>query len=114
MSAVANPDPLAPALARNAEHREMLPRRAGGAVSAEAAARLLGITGEAVDEWRRTGILLAIPEGSDWRYPASQFQKGEVVSGLLKVVRGLADADPWVTLDFLLAPDTDLGGRSPL
>jgi hypothetical protein len=31
-----------------------------------------------------------------------------------EVVRGLAAAGPWVTLDFLLAPDTVLGGRTPL
>jgi hypothetical protein len=31
-----------------------------------------------------------------------------------EVVRGLAHAGPWVTLDFLLAPDTVLGGRTPL
>jgi hypothetical protein len=29
-------------------------------------------------------------------------------------VRGLALAGPWATLDFLLAPDTALAGRTPL
>jgi hypothetical protein len=114
MSAIPDPDPLAPALARNEEHREMLLRRAGGALSAEEAARSLEMTREAVDEWRRAGLLLAIPEGSDWRYPACQFQQSDVVPGLAEVVRGLAAAGPWVTLDFLLAPDTVLGGRTPL
>ncbi|WP_147707021.1 hypothetical protein [Microvirga massiliensis] len=87
MSAVFDLDPLAPLLARNAEHRKELLRRAGGALSYEKAARRLGITREAIDEQRRAGTLLAIPEGSDWRYPACQFQVGDVVSGLAEVVR---------------------------
>jgi hypothetical protein len=37
-----------------------------------------------------------------------------VIPGLAEVVRGFAAAGPWVTLDFLLAPDTALGGRTPL
>ncbi len=92
----------------------MLLRRAGGALSAEEAARLLGITRETVDERRRAGTLLAVREGSDWRYPACQFRDGEVIPGLTEVVRGLAREGPWVTLDFLLAPDTVLEGQTPL
>jgi hypothetical protein len=114
MSAVTDPDPLAPLLARNAEHREMLLRRAGGTLSAGEAASLLGITREAVDKRRRANTLLAVREGSDWRYPACQFQQSDVVPGLPVIVRGFTDAGPWVTLDFLLAPDTVLRGRTPL
>jgi hypothetical protein len=114
MSAIPDPDPLAPLLARNAEHREMLLRRAGGTLSAEEVARRLGITREAVEERRRARTLLAVREGDDWRYPACQFQDGEVVPDLPEVVRGLAAEGPWVTLDFLLAPDTVLLGRMPL
>jgi hypothetical protein len=114
MSAVTDPDPLAPLLARNVEHRAELLHRAGGNLSAEEAAQRLGIAPETVDEWRRAGTLLAISEGDDWRYPSCQFQQGEVVPGLAEVVRGLASEGPWVTLDILLAPDTVLAGRTPL
>jgi hypothetical protein len=107
-------DPLALLLARNVEHRAELLRRAGGTLSAEEAARRLGTTRESVDQRRRAGTLLAIPERGDWCYPACQFRDGEVVPGLPEVVRGLADAGSWVTLDFLLAPDTVLAGRTPL
>jgi hypothetical protein len=92
----------------------MLLRRAGGALSAEEAARSLEMTRAAVDEWRRAGLLLGIREGSDWRYPACQFREGEVIPGLAEVVRGLASGGPWVTLDFLLAPDAVLEGQTPL
>jgi hypothetical protein len=113
-TAVTDLDPLAPALARNVEHRQTLLTLAGGALSADEAGRILGITRQAVDKRRRTGALLAVREGSDWRYPACQFADGEVVAGIPDVVRGFGPASPWVALDFLLAPDTVLAGRTPL
>ncbi|KGD94053.1 MULTISPECIES: helix-turn-helix domain-containing protein [Rhizobium/Agrobacterium group] len=113
-SAVTDLDPLVPALARNVEHRQQLLARAGGAVSADEAGRILGISRQAVDKRRRTGALLAVREGSDWRYPACQFDQGETVAGIADVVRGFSAAGPWIALDFLLAPDAVLGGRTPL
>jgi hypothetical protein len=113
-TAVTDLDPLVPALARNVEHRQRLLKLAGGVVSAEEAGRILGITRQAVDKRRRSNAILAVREGSDWRYPACQFGEGEVIFGIADVLRGFASSGPWVTLDFLLAPDTALGGRSPL
>jgi hypothetical protein len=113
-SAVTELDPLAPALARGVEHRRTLLNLAGGAVSADEAGQILGITRQAVDKRRRASTLLAVREGSDWRYPACQFDGGEVVAGIPDVVAGFGSSSPWVVLDFLLAPDTVLAGRSPL
>lgn len=113
-AAVTELDPLASLMARNVEHREALLRSAGGALSAEEAGRVLGITRQAVDKRRRANTLLAFREGSDWRYPACQFDQGDVIPGLPDVVRGLAVGGPWATLDFLLSPDTALAGKSPL
>ncbi|MGK6316876.1 helix-turn-helix domain-containing protein [Neorhizobium sp. DT-125] len=113
-SAVIELDPLVPALARNVEHRQQLIERAGGALSAEEAGKVLGITRQAVDKRRRAGAILAVREGSDWRYPACQFADGEVAAGVSDVVRGFEGSSPWVALDFLLAPDAALAGRSPL
>ena len=114
-SAVTDLDPLAPALARNVEHRERLLALAGGTVSAEEAGRLLGgITRQAIDKRRRANTLLAVREGSDWRYPACQFIQSEIATGIADIVGGFAEAGPWAALDFLLAPDSALGGRTPL
>ncbi|MGO7210552.1 helix-turn-helix domain-containing protein [Rhizobium ruizarguesonis] len=107
-------DPLVPALARNVEHRQNLVERAGGTMSAEDAGRMLGISRQAVDKRRRAGTLLAVREGSDWRYPFCQLDQGEVIGGISDVVRGFAAAGPWIALDFLLAADTALGGRTAL
>jgi hypothetical protein len=113
-SAVVELDPLAPMLARNVEHRQKLLQLAGGALSAEEAGHTLGITRQAVDKRRRANTLLAVREGSDWRYPACQFHQGEVLPGIADVVQGFATAGPWAALDFLLASDTVLEGSTPL
>lgn len=113
--AIAELDPFVPALARNVDHRQSLLERAGGSLSAEEAGKVLGgISRQAVDKRRRAGAVLALREASDWRYPVCQFQDGEVIDGIANVVKGLSEQGPWATLDFLLAPDTVLGGQSPL
>ncbi len=115
--AVADLDPLSDAIARGSDARRALVEAAGGALGAEEAGRLLGITRQAVDKRRRAGALLAVRVGDDWRYPACQFDEarpGGVVAGLPEVVQAMVAAGPWVTLDFLLAADGALGGATPL
>lgn len=107
-------EPLAPLVAHNAQHREGLLEQAGGIFSAAEVAQLLGISRQAVDKRRAKGALLALKQGSDWRYPRCQFVDADTIPDLAEVVRGMAASGPWVTLDFLLAPDTALGGLSPL
>ena len=113
-AAVAELDPLVPALARNVEHRRELLKRAGGVLSADEAGEIVGVTRQAIDKRRRNGAILAVREGSDWKYPTCQFQDGEVLPGIADIVRGFDTQGAWVALDFLLAADSALGGRSPL
>ena len=115
-AAVSALEPLAPLIARNAEHRLELLSESGGALSAGEVGDLLGITRQAVDKRRRANGLLALRRGGDWRYPRAQFDETahEVLDGVSKVVEAFAEAGPWVTLDFLLAPDDLLDGRSPI
>lgn len=114
--AVADIDPLVPAIARGVEHRRALRAAAGGLLSAAEAGALLAISRQAVDKRRRAGSLLAVREGADWKYPACQFDTatGSVIAGVAEVVAGLEGQGPWVTLDFLLAADDALGGLSPI
>ena len=114
--AVADIDPLVPAIARGVEHRQALREAAGGMLSAAEAGALLSISRQAVDKRRRAGGLLAVREGGDWRYPACQFDAGlgEVVAGVPEVLGALEGQGGWVALDFLLAPDEALAGRSPI
>jgi hypothetical protein len=115
-AAVAALEPLAPLIARNAEHRLELLGEAGGTLSAEEVGHLLGITRQGVDKRRRASGLLAFRRGGDWRYPRCQFDEEahEVLEGISRVVQAFAEAGPWVTLDFLLAADDTLDGRSPI
>jgi hypothetical protein len=115
--AIVELEPLAPLIARNAEHRLELLEEAGGALSAEEVGVLLGgISRQAVDKRRQSLGLLAFRQGGDWRYPACQFdrQLHDIVAGIPAVVRAMAGSGPWVTLDFLLAADERLDGMSPL
>ena len=109
-------EPLAPLIARNAEHRRELLAAARGALTAQEVGRFLGISRQAVDKRRRSRGLLALRQGRDWRYPRCQFTElpREVVAGLPRLLDGFSEAGPWVILDFLLAPDDTLGGKSPL
>jgi hypothetical protein len=114
--AIAELDPLSPLVARNAEHRAEILKAAGGTLTAEEAGAFLGITRQAVDKRRRSHALLGLRQRSDWRYPRCQFDdaRGDVIAGFPTLLKAFADADPWVTLDFLLAPEAALGDRTPL
>lgn len=90
---------MVPALASNVEHRNLLLQRPGGVLSAEDAGKVAGVTRQAIDKRRRGNAILAVREGSDWKYPACQFRDGEVLAGIAEVVRGLADQGAWATLD---------------
>jgi hypothetical protein len=107
-------EPLAPLIALNAQHRQALLKRAGGVLSVADVAKLLGITRQAVDKRRAKGSLLALKQGSDWKYPRCQFLEADTVPGLAEVIQGMASSGPWTVLEFLLAPDSALGGLSPL
>jgi hypothetical protein len=104
-------DPLAAAIARGAEVRVRLAERAGGLLSVEQVARLLGITRAAIDKRRALGKALAVRVRGDWHYPGCQFRDGEVIAGVPEV---LACTSGWAALDFLLAEAEPLGGRTPL
>lgn len=105
--------PYAAALLRGSDIREALLREAGGGLTGDAAASLLGVTRQAVDKRRRNRQLLAVPIGSgDLRYPARQFDgTGRVLRSLPSVLAAFAVNDPWMQLDALLACQPALGDR---
>lgn len=109
-------EPLADSIARGAEAKADLVRRSGGLLTGVQMGNVLGgISRQAVDKRRRAGQLLAVHVASDWRYPAAQTGRdGKVPDGLAGVIEAMRDAGAWATLDFLLAPDSALGGLTPL
>lgn len=111
-------DPLSDAVARGAGERARLAARAGALLSAEQAGQALGgISRQAVDKRRRANQLLAVRVASDWRYPAIQIDADGQVPQALPAILALAaetGMSAWAMLDFLLAPDSALGGLTPL
>nr|WP_294545287.1 hypothetical protein [uncultured Rhodopila sp.] len=109
-------DPLAPLIARNAGHRLELLERCGATLTAEQAGKLIGISRQAIDKRRRSGTLIGLRQGGSWHYPQCQFdeQRHEVIAGLPRLLEAMRGSSPWVILDFLLAPDQTLNGRTPL
>jgi hypothetical protein len=113
-SAVEQLDPLAALIARGAEQKLDLLKEAGGALPVSDVAKLLGISRQAVDKRRREGKLLAIARGADYAYPACQFEGDDVVPGLPEILGARGLQHPWAALAFLVTPEDQLGGRSPL
>lgn len=118
MEALEEADPLAEARLRGVAEQRRLLGEAGGAVGATEAARMLGITRQAVDARRKRGRLLAVATGRHgWRYPRCQFDGGSedgVVRGLERVLAAVEDEGGWMVLAFLLSPEERLGGERPL
>lgn len=107
-------DPLAGAVGRSIAHRDRLKQMAGEMLSSSQVEELLGIKRQAIDKRRKAHKLLALRMGSDWSYPALQFDGGEVLFGFESILSAYAEKDPWVILDILLAPDEALRGRTLL
>lgn len=107
-------DPMALLIARSVDHKNVLCARAGGLLNVQQVADLLGITRQAVDKRRRAHKLLALARGSDFRYPAAQFDDGEVAAGLSEVLIAVRLEGPWGTLDFLTAEHDELERETPL
>jgi hypothetical protein len=112
--AVEELDPLAALIARGAEQKVELLKVAGGALPVSNVAKLLGISRQAVDKRRREGKLLAIPRGADYVYPACEFADDGVVPGLAEILGQFGLQRSWAALAFLVTPDDQLGGLSPL
>jgi hypothetical protein len=111
---VAALDTKAERLAKGADIKAELMRRAGGALSPAEVGILLGITHEAVNEHRRQGRLIAVPTERGHVYPRCQFDRNGVVPGLPDALATMPIESPWMRLEWLLTPDDALGGRSPL
>lgn len=112
-------DPEAAAVARAAVLKRQI-LESVPTFSTEEVAGILGITTEGVRKRRLAGRLLALPSGSDFRYPAWQFTPTEgeggsaLLPGLEEVLAAMPVESPWVRFDLLTMPTTDGDGRNVL
>lgn len=115
LAALRASDPLADARLRGLEVRERIAQAEGGTLTVEQAARLLGISRQAVDKRRRAGRMLALPIGNHrYAYPAWQFGQGGVLAGLRETLDELDAGDPWTRAAFFLGENAYLDGARPL
>jgi hypothetical protein len=110
-------DPEAAAVARAAEFKQSVLDSMPTFSTAEVAT-LLGISAEAVRKRRAAGKLLAVPQASDWRFPAWQFpspsssSRHGTIPGLERLLAALPMQNPWAQLDLLTAPLDGYGASS--
>lgn len=115
-SSVYAPNSRARALLQGVNIAEADLKEAGGAFKPEEVQRLLhGVSRQALEKRVKDGNLLAVPGPSNRRrYPVIQFTSDGVVPGLKKVQEALPTRNPWAILNFLVRPDSRLGGRKPI
>lgn len=108
-------DPLAEARLRGVQRKDALLQRSGGILGSTEAARLLGISRQAVDKRRSRGHLIGLTQGRrGYAYPAWQFAKGRTIANLERVLDALSGHDPWMQLGFFLNANDRLNQKSPL
>jgi hypothetical protein len=106
-------DPFVEAMARGAAIKQELLTSAGGGLTSSQVARALSITRQAVDKRRVRRGLLAVPNGSgEYVYPACQFTRDGVITGIEEVLRAFHVRSPWTQLSALLAPAQTLAGKT--
>jgi hypothetical protein len=112
---IAANDPLATARLRGVERQQSLVEKSGGMLKGEHAAKVLGISRQAVDKRRRQNRLIGLTQGRrGYAYPIWQFEGGKTLANLETVLDRLGNHDPWMQLAFFLNANDRLGGSSPL
>jgi hypothetical protein len=114
-AAVTELDPLASLIAKGVEDKQKLIQEAGGLLSVGEVAKARGLSRQAIHKQRRARKLLSVPYGGEEKFPVIQFtEEGQPLPGLSTVLRALHLEGAWGTLDFLLSPDDELDGLSPI
>jgi hypothetical protein len=109
------PSARAQAFLRGKEICENDLRASGGSFRLEQVEKFLGVSRQAIDKKVRDDALLAIPgPHGRRRYPVVQFNADGVLPGLQSVLKRLPSANDWFRLNFLITPNSHLGGRRPI
>lgn len=112
---LAEDDPLVAAKLRGLYRRREMLEAAGGTLTSEQVAHILGLSRQAVDKRRSSNQLLALTQGRrGYSYPAFQFEESKTVPGLEDVLKALSALDPWMQLSFLTGRSERLGGNTPM
>ena len=114
-SQLINDDPLLAAKIRGLNRKRHMLEVAGGALSSQQVAELLGISRQAVDKRRASNQLLALTQGRrGYCYPRFQFAEDRTIKGLEEVLAQLKSLDPWMQMVFFTSPNERLDGMTPI
>jgi predicted DNA-binding transcriptional regulator AlpA len=108
---IAQPNSTEAARAEASDEKQKLLEAEGGCVTVSEAAKLLGISRQAIDKRRANGSLLAVTHHRrGYLYPKWQFS----LAGIDQVLEKLSDEGSWTKMIFLLSPTARFSGSSPL
>jgi hypothetical protein len=108
-------DPFIAAKFRGLKRKQQMLETAGGALTSEQVAEILGISRQAVDKRRAATQLLALTQGRrGYSYPSFQFEDGRPITGLEEVLAELKELDPWMQMVFFTSPNERMGDKTPL
>jgi hypothetical protein len=108
-------DPFIAAKLRGLKRKQQMLETAGGTLTSEQAAEVLGISRQAVDKRRAAIQLLALTQGRrGYSYPSFQFEDGKPITGLEEVLAELKELDPWMQMVFFTSPNERLSDKTPL
>jgi len=95
------------------EQRQKFRHIKGGTRGAEQAARLGGVPVNELEEKRRKGLIIGLPNlDASYDYPVWQFQDGQLVPDFEDVLIELGTTDPWAQAAFML--DFNCGESRPI
>lgn len=108
-------DPLLKAKLKGLEVKQQLLFQYDEPLNSQEVADMLGMTRQAVDKRRNHNKLLGLSLGKrGYRYPAWQFDNGDILSGWESVLAALTEISPWGKLQFMLSGDIRLEGKTPI
>jgi len=108
-------DPFIAAKFRGLKRKKQMLETAGGTLTSEQVAEVLGISRQAVDKRRLSNQLLALTQGKrGYSYPSFQFDDGRTIPGLEEVLGELKSLDPWMQMVFFTNPHERLGVKTPI
>lgn len=99
---------------RGVAYRQTLLDWAGGSLSVDAVADMLGVSGEAVRKRIRRQRLIGIRTPRGYGVPAVQFDQGQEIPGLSQALAALSLDSPWMRLEWLMSPEIRLDDQAPM
>jgi hypothetical protein len=105
---------LRKALSRGAKLKEDLVCSAGGLLSSDKVAGVLGVSTQVLHDRANRRALISVEFEGTRGYPAFQFESESVREGIAMVLDAIGVEDAWARLNFMFLKLDELGGKMPI